>query len=592
MPGRADSSDLHHLLRTRFRLDRFRPVQEPVCEAIAAGRDVLVVMPTGAGKSLCYQLPGLARQGTTLVISPLIALMEDQVAKLRELGLAAERIHSGRSRADSRAVCRAYLDGELELLFIAPERLRVPGFPEMLAQRELALVAVDEAHCISHWGHDFRPDYRLLGERLPALRPAPVAAFTATATSRVQADVVSQLGMERAERFIHGFRRDNIGVEVAERARDERPEVVETLLAKATRRPAIVYTPSRRAAEELGERLARRFPAAAYHAGMASEARDRVQAAFQAGELEVIVATIAFGMGIDKPDVRTVVHTGLPGSLEAYYQEIGRAGRDGDPSRAVLLYSWADRRTHEYFHEESYPPPARLERVARALSPEPEPMAALRERVGLEEGELHRALEKLWVHGGATVVRGGYGEEPVVSRGGSAWREPYAFQRDFRLAQLDEITAFAEGTGCRMLHLVEHFGDQEDSGHPCGICDVCSPDLCTVRRFRPPDPLEAVVASRVLDLLRENEAPSTGQLHRWSCGEGSSPELDRRSFEKLLAAMAREELVELTDDSFEKDGETIRFRRAALTVEGYRLATSVPSGALAGEMQGELLLPG
>jgi DNA topoisomerase-3 len=210
----AASSDLATLLHSSFGFASFRPYQEDVCRAAASGKDVLLVMPTGAGKSLCYQLPGIARGGTTLVVSPLIALMEDQVAQLVRRGFSAGRIHSGRDRLESREVCKAYLDGALDFLFIAPERLKVRGFPEMLARRKPTLVAIDEAHCISQWGHDFRPDYRMLGDRLPLLRPAPIVALTATATPTVQDDIVKELRLDAPSRFIHGFRRTNIGVEV------------------------------------------------------------------------------------------------------------------------------------------------------------------------------------------------------------------------------------------------------------------------------------------------------------------------------------------------------------------------------------------
>jgi DNA topoisomerase-3 len=561
--------DLQQLLRDRFRLPSFRPHQEEVCRAVAAGRDALVVMPTGAGKSLCYQLPGLARGGTTLVVSPLIALMEDQVAKLRELGLAAERIHSGRSREASRAVCLDYLGGRLDYLFIAPERLSVPGFPELLEKRKPGLVAVDEAHCISWWGHDFRPDYRLLGRRLPALRPAPIVALTATATPRVQGDILDQLGSPKAERFIRGFRRTNLGVEVVEATPSSRAGLVRELLADPERRPAIVYAPTRKESDALGAALAEGFPAASYHAGMDSGERDRVQMRFLDGSLQAIVATIAFGMGVDKPDVRTVVHTGLPGSLEGYYQEIGRAGRDGLPSRAVLLYSWADRRTHEYFQGRDYPEPEVLERIFQALGPGPEPADLLHARIGPRLGMdydlFERALEKLWIHGGATVT-----PEGEVSRGGAHWQAPYREQRRHRSEQLEQVTRFAEGHRCRMLQLVEHFGDREDTGAPCGHCDLCRPDACGVRRFREPTAEELRAARNVLDTLRTRADPTTGQLHKELASNGGGPE--RKTFERLLQGLVRQGLVELQDDSFEKEGQTIRFRRARLTREGERAA--------------------
>ncbi len=550
------SMELGELLHSMFGFETFRANQEEVCRAAIEGKDVLLVMPTGSGKSLCYQLPGIARGGTTLVISPLIALMEDQVAALQARGFAADRIHSGRDRAISRQVCFDYLNGKLQFLFIAPERLRVSGFPEMLAKRKLSLIAIDEAHCISQWGHDFRPDYRMIGEYLPSFRPAPVIALTATATPLVQGDIAKQLGLDQPARFIRGFRRANIAIEVVEAAPSQRPALAREVLANEGRRPAIVYTPTRKQAEAVADALAADFPAEAYHAGLDSARRQRVQEAFLKGEIEVIVATIAFGMGIDKPDVRTVVHTALPGSVEAYYQEIGRAGRDGLPSRAILMHSYADRYTHDFFHERDYPEPEELDRIFARLGGQPIEKDALKRQVRMDAETFDKALEKLWIHRGAVVD---YAEN--VTRGESGWRASYVAVLEQKRAQIELMIRYSESNECRMSSLVRHFGDLADAGSPCGICDFCAADACVAQRFREASKEERAAAGRVLAVLRAGGTKATGRLYEEL---RSGLELSRDSFEEVLGALARAGYVRLSEETFEKDGKQIPYRKVGL----------------------------
>jgi ATP-dependent DNA helicase RecQ len=573
----GNSQERAGILRSVFGFARFRANQEEVCDAAVAGRDLLLVMPTGAGKSLCYQLPAIARGGTALVISPLIALMEDQAAKLSALGLRVARIHSGLERTVARQACADYLQGTLQFLFIAPERLRVPGFPEMLAKRKLALIAIDEAHCISQWGHDFRPDYRMLGQYLPGLRgegaAAPVLAMTATATPTVQADIVAQLEMLKPTLFIHGFRRENLAIEVVELPVPERAGAIARLLATPERRPAIVYATSRKQAERLAEELSGtawglKIAAAAYHAGLDAETRERVQTAFQAGELEVVVATIAFGMGIDKADIRAVIHAGLPATLEGYYQEIGRAGRDGGMSRTFLMHSYADQRTHDFFLNRDYPPVEHLMKVFKVLRDEPRAVEELREGSQLAEEEFDKALEKLEIHGGARLDFGGN-----VKVGGIGWQKTYAVQAQYRTEQFAKVLRFTEQNECRMSALVRHFGDIEDANQSCGVCDVCDPAGAVLRQFRRATVAERELAQKLIEELRGVDYKAAGTLQR---SLDHLSKMSRDEWDGLLGAMVQAKLIELEEAEYEKDGEVRRFRKVRLTDAGREVRIEVP----------------
>jgi ATP-dependent DNA helicase RecQ len=365
----ADMENALAALREHFGFEDFREGQREVISAILEGHDTVVVMPTGGGKSLCYQLPALMKPGATVVVSPLIALMKDQVDALAARNLPATFINSSITFEEQKARIQGVRRGLYKLVYVAPERFRSAHFVETLRSIDISLFAVDEAHCISQWGHDFRPDYIRLRQSIEEIGRPQVAALTATATPYVRSDIIEQLNLREPRAFVSGFDRPNLSITVVHTQKErEKINHIRALASSHANGSGIIYTSTRKAVEQVTNRLlGAGLNVIGYHAGMDEAARTRAQEDFMAGRAQMIVATNAFGMGIDKPDIRFVAHYQMPGSIEAYYQEIGRAGRDGLPSDCVLLFNYADKRTQDYFIEGSYPPPETVAKVYQAL---------------------------------------------------------------------------------------------------------------------------------------------------------------------------------------------------------------------------------
>ncbi len=464
-------------------LDTFRPGQREAVQAALDGRDALVVMPTGGGKSLCYQLPALAGDDLTVVVSPLIALMRDQCARLTDLGHPAVMLASGGDGEANRAALDAIRGGTATVCFAAPERFASGTFRAALSRRAIALFVVDEAHCVSEWGHDFRPDYLRLAGVIAELGHPPVMACTATATPKVADEIVARLGLRDPARVRSGFDRPNLSFDVlpfdGEGSMARKRATLVAGVSMAENRPAVVYCGTRKSTEEIAELLASEgLRVAAYHAGMAAEARSRRQDAFMRGEADVVVATNAFGMGVDKADVRSVWHWALPSSLEAYYQEAGRAGRDGLPARAVLLASRSDLgrlvrfiREAEITVDQVAGLVARLRTRAHGDGAIELEAGADRDRVALAVAERAGALRLAPGAGGRIRVE-------LTSTGLDRARTAQLCRAatDRRWQSYRSIERYAATHDrCRRRQLLDHFGDPEP-GAPLGrCCDVDDP---------------------------------------------------------------------------------------------------------------------
>ncbi|MFY1632637.1 RecQ family ATP-dependent DNA helicase [Solwaraspora sp. WMMB335] len=472
------SPRLRRVARQRFGWSALRPGQLGAMRALLKGRDALVVLPTGAGKSAVYQVPATLLAGPTVVISPLLALQQDQVTALNERGqpdLRAVRISSAETGQQRQAALGDLREGRARFLFTTPEQLCDPDRLAQVRRLTPALVAVDEAHCVSAWGHDFRPDYLSIGHLVRQLGRPPVVALTATASPPVRDDIVHRLGLVDPHLVVAGLDRRNLFLEVAHCPTEDYRWRRLVALLDAAAPPGIVYGPTRRAVEELSQRLTGAgYPARCYHGGMAAAARERLHEEFLDGRVPVMVATSAFGMGIDKPDIRWVVHTALPDSPDSYLQEIGRGGRDGAPARALLLWRAEDVGLQRYFTT-SRPDADEVRDLAALVGTQPLTRAQLRERTGLGVRKLGQLIALLEEVGAARTVTGNRVVRPTYAplpaQAGADAVAAATRRQQVQRSRTDMMRAFAQAQGCRSQALLAYFG--EHMADVCGHCDSC-----------------------------------------------------------------------------------------------------------------------